>query len=399
MSRQILLGVSGGIAAYKAPSVVREFTTDDHQVRVVLTESAREFVSPVSLEAVSEHRVESDLFEAERRGDIGHIELARWADAILLAPATANLLARIAGGFADDLLTTVLVASRAPVVVAPAMNTQMWAAQPVRDNVERLEKLDRYTVLPPDSGQLACRETGPGRMPDPPVLAEAVYRCLDDESLSGCRVMVTAGPTREQIDPVRFLSNPSTGRMGYALARVAARKGADVTVVAGPTEVSPPPLVETVRIESAEQMKKAVLDRADQMDFICKAAAVCDWKPATSRPHKTPKDKMASSLDLERTPDILMELGRRFSDRDGAPFLIGFAAQTDNLVERARDKLTRKHLDLIVANEVGGQDSSFGDTEPLLTLVADSFSKTIGPAHKVALAEQVWDVATSRRSG
>ena len=392
----ILLGISAGIAAYKGPSIVRQFVKRGDEVRVVMTEGASEFVAPLSLQVVSENRVGSEVFDASYESEIGHIDLARWADVVLCAPATADLIARMARGMGDDLLTTVILATRAPVVVAPAMNTQMWEHPLVGENVEKLAGTEGYRIVDPEAGELACKEVGAGRMPDPPALVEAVVQATTDPILAGERVLVTAGPTREHIDPARMLTNPSTGKMGYAIAKAAQQRGAEVTLVSGPTHLEAPAGVELVGVESARQMHEAVLARVDQLDFVCKAAAVCDWRPKSSSDQKTAKSQMGARLELERNPDILAELGERFGpggDEEG-PTLIGFAAETHDVVDRARAKIARKKAHLLVANRVGGQESTFGADQVRAHILTETgTTSSFEPMSKVQLAGNLWRIA------
>jgi phosphopantothenoylcysteine decarboxylase/phosphopantothenate--cysteine ligase len=390
---RVLLGVTGGIAAYKSAEIVREFVKRGDEVHTVMTEGAREFIQPLTLQVLSENPVGTEVFDPTYEDEIGHIELARWPDVVLVAPATANAIARMANGMGDDLLTTILLATQSPVVVAPAMNTQMWRHPLVQENVEKLHETPGYRVIDPDAGELACKEVGPGRMPDPPVLVEEVAAADAPQMLEGKRVVVTAGPTREHIDPVRLLTNPSSGKMGYAIARVARRYGAKVTLVSGPTELEEPMGVERIVVESAREMHAAVMARADEADFICKAAAVCDWRPSSRSRGKVSKDEMSSTLEMERNPDILAELGERFGpggDEEG-PVVIGFAAETDDVVERAREKLDRKGAHLLVANKVGGEDSTFGsETVDAHLLSASGTSIDVSPGTKEELAEHLW---------
>lgn len=396
----VLLGVSGGIAAYKSATIVRELVKRSDDVRVVMTAGAREFITPLTLQVLSENPVGTETFDARYESEIGHIDLARWADVVLLAPTTANLIARLAHGMADDLLTTVVLATRAPVVVAPAMNSQMWSHPLVQANLDRLRDAAGYRIISPDAGQLACREVGPGRLPDAPVLLDAVDDALAPDLLAGARVLVTAGPTREHIDPARFLSNPSSGRMGYALARAAARFGARVTLITGPTTLPTPTHVHVVGVESASQMFDAVLDRAPQQDIICKAAAVADWRPADPQHQKTTKADMSELLRFERTRDILATLGQRYgtgADVSG-PFLVGFAAETHDVIERARLKRARKRAHMLIANQIGGERSAFGADENTIAIITqDDRVRQIGPAKKSALADAIWRAVIEAR--
>jgi len=393
---RVLLGVSAGIAAYKSAEIVREFVKRGDEVRAVMTDGAREFITPMTLQVLSENPVGTEILDADYESEIGHIDLARWADVVLVAPATADAIARMAGGMADDLLTTVLLATEAPVVVAPAMNTQMWRHPLVRENVEKLEGTPGYRIVDPDAGELACKEVGPGRMPDPPVLVEETKAAVAPDLLEGRRAVVTAGPTREHIDPVRLLTNPSSGKMGDAIARAARRYGAETTLISGPTAMEPPMGVERIEVESARQMYEAVMARAESADFVCKAAAVCDWRPAESSSEKLNKDQMDSTLELTRNPDILAQLGERFGPdgEESGPIVIGFAAETDEIEENGRAKLADKGAHMLVANEVGGADSTFGsETVEAYLLSPAGASSRVGPTSKVELGETIWERA------
>lgn len=381
--RRVLLGVGGGIAAYKAPMVVRALRAAGAEVRVVLTRSAREFVTPMALQAVSGNRVGSDLFDPAYEHEIGHIEMARWADAILVAPATANLISRMRVGAADDLLTTVLLATRAPVVVAPAMNSQMLAHPAVQENLEVLAQRG-VTVVPPDSGELACSEVGPGRQPDPPVLVSYVDRVLRSSILRGRSVVVTAGPTREYFDPVRFLSNPSSGRMGCALAESAFAEGAEVTLIHGPLSVDVPAGVTAVPVTTAEQMCEAVLAAAD-CDVLFMSAAVADWTPETVSETKRKKGEGAWAPTMARTRDVLAALA---SNATRPKVTVGFAAETNDVDANARDKRQRKGLDGIVANDVSG-GKVFGAERTTVRLINAEGATSLGPDTKRAVADGI----------
>lgn len=389
---RVLLGVTAGIAAYKSAEIVRAFVKRGDEVRAVMTEGAREFIRPMTLQVLSENPVGTEVFDPQYESEIGHIDLARWADGVLVAPATADAIARMAHGMGDDLLTTVLLATEAPVVVAPAMNTKMWRHDLVQRNVETLQEVPQYTVVDPDEGELACKEVGPGRMPDAPVLVEEVEAATAPQTLAGRRVVVTAGPTREHIDPARMLTNPSSGKMGYALARVARRRGAETTLVAGPTALEPPMGVEVLEIESADEMHRAVMDRAPEADVVCKAAAVCDWRPKRASDEKLDKAEVSSDLELERTPDILAELGSRYGP-DGSeegPLLVGFAAETADVLERGRAKRERKGAHLLVANRVGGPDSAFGADDLRAHIITEGDTVEFDGGSKEQLAEAIW---------
>ncbi|MCK9529256.1 MAG: bifunctional phosphopantothenoylcysteine decarboxylase/phosphopantothenate--cysteine ligase CoaBC [Gammaproteobacteria bacterium] len=355
--KHILLGVTGGIAAYKAPALVRELRRTGAEVRVVTTPAAQAFVAPLSLQAVSGHPVRGELFDPAAEAGMDHIALARWADLVLVAPATANFLARLSAGLADDLLTTLCLATAAPIAVAPAMNRQMWQAAATVHNVGLLRERGVH-LFGPAEGEQACGETGPGRMLEP---LELVTCCagllMASERLAGVRVLVTAGPTREALDPVRYISNRSSGRMGFAVAEAAAAAGAAVTLVSGPVDLPTPPGVQRVDVVSAAEMAAAV--EACDCDLFIGTAAVADYRPVAAAPEKIKKSAARLTLELERNPDILAGVAAR----PARPFTVGFAAETEQLETHARDKLARKGLDMIAANDVspraeGGFDSA-----------------------------------------
>jgi phosphopantothenoylcysteine decarboxylase/phosphopantothenate--cysteine ligase len=355
-SKKLVLGVSGGIAAYKTPELVRRLRERDFDVRVVMTRSANEFVTETTLQAVSGNPVRQNLWDKEAEAAMGHIELARWAVLVLIAPATAEIMSRLAAGAATDLLTTLCLATRAPVVIAPAMNNVMWLHAAVQENRQKL--LDRgVRILGPEEGDQACGETGPGRMMQPdgivaalttPVAVSAAERPL----LYGKTVMVTAGPTRESIDPVRFISNRSSGKMGYALAAAAREAGARVILVSGPVNITAPDGVDLVHVESAKDMFAATHKRIDDVDIFISAAAVADYHPATAETRKIKKSASNMSIDLVRSPDILASVAKL----ENGPFTVGFAAETNNLREYATGKLEDKKLHMIVANKVGNNE-------------------------------------------
>ncbi|MFP4598295.1 MAG: bifunctional phosphopantothenoylcysteine decarboxylase/phosphopantothenate--cysteine ligase CoaBC [Persicimonas sp.] len=390
---KVLLGISGGIAAYKACEIVRAFKKRGDAVRVVMTSGAQEFVRPLTLQILSENPVGTETFDATFEHEIGHIDLARWADVVLLAPATANLIGRLAGGLANDLLTTVLLATEAPVVVAPAMNTQMWRHPLVQRNLDILRDEAGYAVVDPDAGELACKEVGPGRLPDAPVLLDAADAAVAPQILAGKKVVVTAGPTREHIDPARFISNPSTGRMGFELARAARVMGAEVVLISGPTGLEPPLGVGLVEVTSAVEMHEAVFAECDAADFVCKAAAVCDIRPSEASEQKCAKSTLDDSLELERNPDILADLGAQYGAQPDGPLLIGFAAESRDVVERGKKKRARKGAHMMVANKIGGADSAFGAERSQITIISDDDVTKFGPASKYELAGDIWRAA------
>jgi phosphopantothenoylcysteine decarboxylase/phosphopantothenate--cysteine ligase len=390
----IVLGVSGGIAAYKAPDVVRRLRDIGADVRVILTPNAARFVSPLALAAVSGYGVIIEQWGDADRGGVDHIELARWADLLLIAPATANIIAKLAVGIADDALSTYALAHRGAIVVAPAMNTSMFQHQTVQMNMAFLR--DRgVTVLDPDSGLLACGDEGAGRMPDPPVLAEFVKQQFAALDLEGKSILVTAGPTREPIDPVRYISNRSSGKMGYAIAEAARRRGAKVTLVSGPTAIPVPAGVSITRVTTAAEMHAAVMEALPAQQIVIKAAAVADFTPVhvASRKIKKQADQDETTLTLRKTPDILAEIGAT-SPR---PFVVAFAAETDSVEASAREKLVRKNADLIVANDVSDTSIGFDSDQNAVTIIArDGSSTNIERAPKIVVANRILDLIVER---
>ena len=364
---RILLGVSGGIAAYKSPDLVRRLRERGAEVQVVMTAGAARFITALTLQAVSGQPVRDALWDEAAEAAMGHIELARWADAVLVAPATADFLARLAHGHADDLLSTLCLATSAPLFVAPAMNHQMWANPATASNMALLK--DRgVTILGPGEGDQACGETGPGRMLEPDQLAELTLSRLSAERvLSGQRVVVSAGPTREHLDPVRFISNRSSGKMGYAVAQAARDAGATVILVSGPVGIDPPAGVEFVAVESAQQMYDAVHRALVAADIYIGAAAVADYQAPVVAAQKIKKSAEKIQLELVRAPDILASVAALTS---GRPFVVGFAAETENVEQNARAKLTRKRVDMIAANRVGDGLAFDCDDNSLLVLWA-----------------------------
>lgn len=358
---RVLLGVTGGIAAYKAADLVRRLRDAGCDVRVVMTDGAQRFVTPLTFQALSGQPVRTSQWDDAAEAAMGHIELARWAERILIAPASADFLARYAAGMADDLLATLCLATAAPVSVVPAMNQQMWAHPATQDNLARL-RARGVAVLGPGSGSQACGEFGAGRMLEP---TEIVATLMAGGALSGKRVIVTAGPTFEDIDPVRFVGNRSSGRMGFAVAAAAAAAGAEVSLIAGPTGLATPPRVARVDVRSAAEMRHAVFERVDACDVFVSAAAVADYRPAEFSAHKIKKSSASRALELVPTQDILAEL----ASRPKRPFTVGFAAETDNVLGYAREKLERKRLDLIAANRVGTPGQGFEAADNELTLL------------------------------
>jgi phosphopantothenoylcysteine decarboxylase/phosphopantothenate--cysteine ligase len=389
-NRTVVLGVGGGIAAYKACDLARLVIKGRGKVRVAMTPNATRFVGPLTFQAISGAPVVVDLLDEASERSYGHLQLAREADLVIVAPATADLIARLRAGMADDAVTTTALAVTCPVLLAPAMNTRMWKNGAVQENLEALKQRG-WQVVGPGSGVLADGDVGEGRLAEPEEIARAASRLLGRLDLAGRRVVVTAGPTREPIDPVRFISNPSSGKMGYALAAVAARRGAEVVLVSGPTVLPDPLGVRTIRVDTAEEMARAVEDVVGGMDLFVGAAAVSDYRPATAAVHKVKKGPGNETLQLTRTPDILAGLGARLAGKADAPVLVGFAAETEEVITRAREKLKGKRCDLVVANKVGGPGSGFGaDTNRVALVSATELAEIEGTKEKVAEAILDW---------
>jgi phosphopantothenoylcysteine decarboxylase / phosphopantothenate---cysteine ligase len=379
--KRILLGVTGGIAAYKSPDLVRRLRERGAEVQVVMTAAAREFVTATTFQAVSGRPVRSDLWDAGAEAAMGHIELARWAELVAVAPASADFLARLATGQADDLLATLCLATQAPIAVAPAMNHLMWANAATRTNVATLVERGVH-VLGPGEGDQACGEVGEGRMLEPLDLAERLGALLGGSgALSGRRVLVTAGPTRERIDPVRFISNRSSGKMGFAVAQAAREAGAEVVLVAGPVSLATPAGVRRVDVESAAEMLAAVQRELPRTDVFISTAAVADYRPALAAPQKIKKTAETLQLSMERTVDVLATVAAG-AER---PFVVGFAAETESVEQNARAKLMRKNLDMIAANEVG-HDKAFDCEDNQLIVLSRNARHELGRAGKLALA-------------
>lgn len=390
LDKHILLGVTGGIAAYKTPDLVRRLREAGAEVRVVLTDAAAAFVTPLTLQAVSGRPVHQALLSAEAESGMGHIELARWADLVLIAPATADFMARLAHGFADDLLTACCRATRAPVAIAPAMNVGMWQNAATQRNLRQLTD-DGVRVFGPASGSQACGEVGEGRMLEPLELVAACAAQFGGGALAGRRVVVSAGPTFEDLDPVRFIGNRSSGRMGYAVAQAARAAGATVTLVSGPVALADPPGIAVQRVRSAQQMRDAVLAAVADADVYIGAAAVADYRPAALAAQKIKKDRDTFTVELVRNPDILSEvaaLPRR-------PFTVGFAAETDDVLGYARRKLDDKRLDMIAANAVGA-GLGFETDDNALTLLWPGGQRELPRASKAALARELIAVIAER---
>ncbi|MFZ1099398.1 MAG: bifunctional phosphopantothenoylcysteine decarboxylase/phosphopantothenate--cysteine ligase CoaBC [Steroidobacteraceae bacterium] len=378
--KHILLGVTGGIAAYKSPDLVRRLRERGAEVQVVMTEAARQFVTPTTFQAVSGRPVRTDLWDAAAEAAMGHIELARWAHFVLIAPASADFLARIAAGLADDLLATLCLATEAPIAAAPAMNHIMWANAATRANVATLAARG-VRLLGPAEGDQACGEIGEGRMLEPLELADRLQALLGGGALAGRRVLVSAGPTRERIDPVRFISNRSSGKMGFAVAQAAREAGASVVLVAGPVSLPTPAGVTRIDVESAADMLAAVLREVAGIDVFISTAAVADYRPARAAEQKIKKTSDTLDLSMERTADVLATVAAR----PERPFVVGFAAETQAVEQNARTKLMKKNLDMIVGNEVG-HDKAFDCDDNELIVLSRSARHELGRADKLTLA-------------
>lgn len=386
--KYIVIGVSGGIAAHRALDLSSALVKSGAEVHVIMTAAAQEFVRPLAFEAISGHRVHTDTFSSPPGWHFPHLELARRADLAVVAPATANIIAKISYGLADDLLTTTLLAMVCPVVVCPAMNMYMYRNPVVQENLARLRERG-IVVVEPASGRQACGDQGPGRLAEIPVILEQLKALVGaGGDLENLRVLVTAGGTREPIDPVRYVSNRSSGKMGYALAGAAAQRGARVTLVSAPTWLEPPGGVDVVRVETAEEMYRAVMERYHEVDVVVKAAAVADYRPRERQAQKIKKTGGQLVLKMEKTKDILQELG----DNKDHQVLVGFAAETENLLQNAAEKLARKKLDLLVANDVTQPGAGFGtDTNIARLLFPDGRVESLPMLDKRALAHRIWD--------
>jgi phosphopantothenoylcysteine decarboxylase/phosphopantothenate--cysteine ligase len=385
-NKRVLLGVTGGIAAYKSAELIRRLQDEGADVRVIMTQGAREFITPLTLQALSGHPVHQELLDAETESVMGHIELARWADLLLIAPATADFMARLVAGRGDDLLTAVCLAADGPVAIAPAMNQAMWGKASTQQNIRNLRAAG-IKIMEPDEGIQACGETGVGRLMDVPDIVAAACNLFQTGALQGRHVVITAGPTREAIDPVRFISNHSSGKQGYALAEAAMEAGASVTLVSGPTSLAPPERVNCIQVESARDMLAAVLANIAGADIFIGVAAVADYRPASEAEQKIKKqDESGMTLELVQNPDILQTVAQL----EPRPFTVGFAAETEKLIEHATAKLQRKRLDMIIANNVANTDIGFhaDDNEtvvitPETTLALEKMSKSSLARHLI----------------
>ncbi len=388
--KKIVLGVTGGIAVYKAVDLVSRLRKQGAEVRVVMTEHAQQFVTPLTFKEISGNQVAVSMWNANQEFNVEHIALADWADLFVVAPATANILAKMAYGIADDLLSTTLLAAHSPVIVCPAMNTVMYENQATQENIAKLKERG-VVVMPPASGVLACGAVGAGRLPEPADIVNFVkdFFAKTEGDMRGLKVLVTAAGTREPIDPVRYVGNRSSGKMGYSIAQAAAERGAEVILVSGPSALVPPPNVKVVNVETTQEMMNACLDAFDSCDIIIKAAAVADY-----RPHDVAAQKIKKKTDdaltvvMDKNPDILKALG----ERKKGQFLVGFAAETQNLIDNAKEKITKKNLDMIVANDVTMQGAGFGtETNIVKMIFPDGSIKPLPCISKYEIAEELLD--------
>jgi len=382
--QHILVGITGGIAAYKSAELVRRLGDQGAQVQVIMTDAAKAFIAPLTLQALSGRPVRDTLLDPEAESGMGHIELGRWADTVLVAPASADFIARLAVGLASDLLSTVCLATPAPVYLAPAMNQEMWRKPTTQRNLATIEA-DGITVLGPASGMQACGDDGPGRMLEPEQLINSISGPQVRGALEGMRVMITAGPTWEALDPVRGLSNHSSGKMGYAVATAARSAGASVNLISGPVTLPPPRDIKIQKVQTAQQMLAAVEKGVSKCDIFVGVAAVVDYRPIQTAASKIKKDAQTLTVELVRNPDILAQVAHR----PNAPFTVGFAAETDHAIEYGRQKLQSKGLDLIAVNQVGGEDSPFGSDNNQLTLIGPHDEVDLGLDSKAVLAAQL----------
>lgn len=393
--KTILLGVTGGIAAYKSASLASRLVKAGAEVRVIMTEHATNFINPITFETLTGHKCITDTFDRNFEFQVEHVSLAKKADVIMVAPATANIIAKLAHGLADDMLTTTILASHAPKLIAPAMNTGMYENPVTQDNLALLKKYG-MKVIEPAAGHLACGDEGKGKMPEPEILYEHILRsCACKQDMKGLKVLVTAGPTQEAVDPVRFLTNHSSGRMGYSIAKACMLRGADVTLVTGRTALTPPLFVDVVPVVSAKDMYDAVISRSGEMDIIIKAAAVADYRPVHVAEEKVKKSDSSFSLELERTDDILKYLGEH---KKSGQFLCGFSMETENMLENSRKKLEKKHLDMIAANNLKVPGAGFETTTNIITIITPDSVKELELMSKDDAAFRLLDEILSRRS-
>ncbi|WP_101674168.1 bifunctional phosphopantothenoylcysteine decarboxylase/phosphopantothenate--cysteine ligase CoaBC [Alloalcanivorax mobilis] len=394
VNKRILLGVTGGIAAYKSADLVRRLQDTGAEVRVVMTQGASEFITPLTMQALSGYPVHTDLLDPRAEAAMGHIELARWADLVLIAPASANFLARLAHGHGNDLLATLCLATGAPIAVAPAMNQQMWADPATRKNQLILQEKGIHIFGPGDGGQ-ACGEIGPGRMLEPLDIIHQAAEVFDYDLMTGKHVVITAGPTREPIDPVRYLTNKSSGKMGFSLAQAAAEAGARVTLIAGPVALDTPNRVKRIDVVRAEEMYQASIQAVEQgCDIFISTAAVADYRPTVTADHKIKKSTEEIHLTLIKNPDIIAAVALH----EKRPFTVGFAAETQDVIEYAQGKLKNKKLDMIATNDVSGSDVGFNSDNNALTVIWPGGHKVLPLASKTQIAKQLIELIAIRQS-
>ena len=393
--KTIILGVSGSIAAYKIAGLASALVKLQADVHVIMTKNATNFIHPITFETLTGNRCLVDTFDRNFDFSVEHVELAKKADVLMVAPASANVIGKMAHGLADDMLTTTILACHCPKIVAPAMNTRMFRNSVVQDNLKLL-RCYGMEVVDPASGYLACGDTGEGKMPEPEVLLQYILKALVvKKDLEGVSVLVSAGPTREAIDPVRYITNHSTGKMGYAVARAAAMRGANVTLVSGPTQIDPPPFVEVIDVVSAEEMFKAITSRSSKQDIIIKTAAVADYRPAVVATEKVKKKDGDMSIHLERTKDILAYLGEHKKE---GQFLCGFSMETENMLENSITKLVKKNLDMVIANNLKVEGAGFGTNTNVVTVITRKGGEQLPMMSKDDVADKILDAIIKERT-
>lgn len=392
--KTVVLGVTGSIAAYKIANLASALVKLHADVNVIMTKNATNFINPITFETLTGNKCLVDTFDRNFEFNVEHVALAKRADIFMVAPASANVIGKIAGGIADDMLTTTIMAAKCPKLISPAMNTNMFENPIVQDNLKKLENYG-YEVISPASGYLACGDTGAGKMPEPETLLQYIIKTIAfEKDLLGKNVLVTAGPTQEKIDPVRYITNHSTGKMGYAIAENCMRRGAHVTLVSGPVAIEPPLFVEVVKVISAQEMADAVIERAAEQDIIIKSAAVADYRPVNPADEKIKKkDNEASAIELERTIDILSYLGSHKTDKQ---FICGFSMETENMLENSKAKLAKKNVDMIVANNLKVAGAGFGTDTNIVTIITADDCKELEIMTKVEVAAAIIDEIASR---
>ncbi len=390
-NKNILLGVTGGIAAYKIANLASMLKKQKANVRVIMTKNACQFITPMTFETLTAQKVYTDTFDRDFEFKVDHIELGKWADVFLIAPATANVIGKLANGIADDMLTTTALAMRCPLVVAPAMNTAMYENRAVKHNIMKL-RTNGMEIILPASGHLACGDTGAGKMPEPELLMEYIKRAVyKKKDLAGKKVCVSAGPTREAIDPVRYISNNSTGKMGVEIAKMAAYRGAKVSLVLGPSNVFVPDFINRIDIKSAEDMYEEIMNISDTQDIIIKAAAVADYTPANYSSEKIKKKEGDLAIELSRTKDILKELGERKNNNPKRQFICGFSMETENMEKNSRKKLVSKNVDMIVANNLKVEGAGFGTDTNVVSIFTKDQEVILDKLSKLEVAEKIFD--------